>query len=477
MIVSRMDDERPLGLIEHDDGYEVIRTLARGESGITELVQRRIIAPGRQDIVRPGRLLVRKRIPAALSNREAWEKARACAEPLLARIVDIYELPEWLVVVYEYIPGESLARMVEDAGGISPALACDVALDVCRCASALHARGIVHRDITPGNIIVSADGSHLVDLGIARVTGAETDYGGAYRQHDTTTLGTFGFAAPEQFGFAQTDERSDIYSIGRLIAYMVSGSMPKDGSIEAALTVLDAEAPVLARVVRKACSFDRSARYTSADELGNALRGTCDAMTRTSAVTHAGHESSRADSTDGRTQMHPPEPARSASVGLDDGSSSDSLGQGEGIKAGADHLSGSTSSRSWSGYLLVTPRSLRRGFDSSTSLRCTLAVLVILLLSLAPVIVVACGFLQGVARGTTGIALTKKTLESVLFWLVWLYAFGIEAPASILRVGPYDGNGSHVLLTLVRVILIPLIVYVIFSTLLETLFAAVGVDI
>lgn len=245
-----MDEGQTLRSMVRDDAYRVVRVLADGPGGRTELVMLDGEGP-----------LVRKRMPLTLANAPAWAEAMNIDEPLLPRIESLYRTPHELVVVYEYVEGVRLTDLVDAHGPLASEVAVHLLADVCQAVSALHAHGVIHRDITPNNVIVDAQGrAHLVDLGIARQRRANG-------QRDTTTLGTWGFAAPEQYGFAQTDARSDVYALGRLLAYLLSGVMPDERSSEE--PVLQDER--LAEVVRKATAFEPSARYQSVDELMQAL--------------------------------------------------------------------------------------------------------------------------------------------------------------------------------------------------------------
>ena len=108
--------------------------------------------------------------------------------------------------------------------------------------------------------------SASVDFGIARTVAANAT-------HDTTALGTYGFASPEQFGFAQTDARSDVYSLGRLLGYMLTGVYPDDKRYGQLLADPHVVPSQLKSVIDRACSFEPSARIQSADELRRAILG------------------------------------------------------------------------------------------------------------------------------------------------------------------------------------------------------------
>ena len=251
-----MNDNQLMHAMSLDDTYRVEQVLARGEDGITELVTIDGAGP-----------FVRKKMRQELARRNVWSALTECKSPRLPRVEATYELPEHFVVVYDFVPGRTLARDIETDGPLTPKSAVSLGIELCEAAEELHRHGIVHRDISPNNIVVAADGAHLIDLGIARmrVEGASKD---------TTSLGTWGFASPEQYGFAQTDARSDVYSIGRVLGFALTGIRPDDEAYEQALKSILEHAPAkLAHAITRACSFEPSARFQSATEMAEALAG------------------------------------------------------------------------------------------------------------------------------------------------------------------------------------------------------------
>ena len=237
-----------------DDMYHVERVLARGKGGVTELVTVEGAGP-----------FVRKKIPNELARRSVWSVLADCDCARLPQVEATYKTPDEFVVVYDFVPGDTLEALVKQAGPLDAAQAVSLALDICEAAGALHAQGVVHRDITPKNVVASSDGAHLIDLGIALLY-AE----GATR--DTNALGTWGFAAPEQYGFKQTDARSDVYSIGCVLGYLLTGVMPDEDAYHDALADESAVPAHLRAVVERATNMEPSARYQSAMDLAAALR-------------------------------------------------------------------------------------------------------------------------------------------------------------------------------------------------------------
>ena len=251
-----MNDNQLMHAMSLDDTYRVEQVLARGEDGITELVTIDGAGP-----------FVRKKIRQELARRNVWSALTECGSPRLPRVEATYELPEHFVVVYDFVPGRTLSKVIETDGPLTPESTVSLGIELCEAAEELHRHGIVHRDISPNNIVAAADGAHLIDLGIARmrVEGASKD---------TTSLGTWGFASPEQYGFAQTDARSDVYSIGRVLGFALTGIRPDDETYEPALKAILEHAPAkLVHAITRACSFEPSARFQSATAMAEALAG------------------------------------------------------------------------------------------------------------------------------------------------------------------------------------------------------------
>lgn len=188
-----------------------------------------------------------------------YELLRSLDHPQLPRALAYFSIDGQEYLLREYLPGMSLYELVESRGPLSPASARRVTLSLCRVLDYLHRRNppVIHRDIKPQNIIIDKDGGcRLIDLGTARRFRSE-------QPGDTQLMGTQATAPPEQFGYRQTDQRSDIYSVGMLLRYMLSGSLeplPRGRSCGG-----------LGHVARRCTAFDPRKRYPSASALRRAL--------------------------------------------------------------------------------------------------------------------------------------------------------------------------------------------------------------
>jgi serine/threonine protein kinase len=160
------------------------------------------------------------------------------------------------LLIEEFINGITLAEYLEGKKSIPENEAIKIITDLCSVLKDIHSVGIIHRDINLDNIMLSNDGVlKLVDFEISRkIKLAQTQ--------DTTILGTLGYAAPEQFGFTQTDARTDIYAVGVLLNKLLTGKFPNEN--------LYSKKP-LNKIIKKCIEIDARSRYQNINELLNAL--------------------------------------------------------------------------------------------------------------------------------------------------------------------------------------------------------------
>lgn len=218
---------------------------------------------------RPGRY-VRKVIDtgsgAGAAYEELWAaQGRGVSLPCAPRLVECERRGGSLTVVMEYVDGCTVDAVVASLGA-GPDVAARVMPALCRSVQELHTRlpaPLIHRDLKPSNVIMRDGDAVIIDFGCARTwrAGAESD---------TTHFLTRCYAPPEQFGFGQTDERTDVYALGKILYYCLTGEQPPNLCDEDACSGFGVD-PSLARVVARACSFDLGARYGSAAELGQAI--------------------------------------------------------------------------------------------------------------------------------------------------------------------------------------------------------------
>lgn len=162
-----------------------------------------------------------------------------------------------LIVVEEYVQGRSLKQVLDEQGLLNEEQAYDIAVQLVDILVRLHQLepAIVHRDIKPSNIIIEKNGHvNLIDFNAARHVNAD-------KNEDTRMLGTVYFAAPEQFGFGQSDERTDIYGLGATINYIMTGDKPGAGIAECRFS----------DILKKCLMVDAKDRYQSAAELRGVL--------------------------------------------------------------------------------------------------------------------------------------------------------------------------------------------------------------
>ena len=212
--------------------------------------------------------------------RNEMEIMKKMADRKLSGIPKAYRIFEENGEVYlvrEYIEGMSLAQMVLQKGGISEAEIYRISRKICQTAEQFQNpdEPMIHRDIKPENIVVTPGGEVVfIDFGTMR----------SYKKdgsRDTFVVGTRGTAAPEQYGYTQTDQRTDVYAIGQTMLYMVSESYEMNQLSECAVSRR------MKKIIEKACSFEPDKRYGDAAQLRRAVEK-CQANNRKKVYKKAG---------------------------------------------------------------------------------------------------------------------------------------------------------------------------------------------
>jgi serine/threonine protein kinase len=219
--------------------------------------------------------------------REARTAAQV-AHPNACRIYDIAQDQDRLVIVMEFIEGESLAVRI-DHGALPAQEAAQIVLSVLSALEAFHKAGIVHRDLKPANIVLSSSGTKLLDFGIAKCKPAPTPQDAEATLPEATLpgvfLGTPRYASPEQFRGQPVDARSDLYSMGAIFFEMLTGRPPFPGNsfAEIAHSVLQGSPAALSgslaisamgRIIHRALARDPEDRYANAETMAAEIRAT-----------------------------------------------------------------------------------------------------------------------------------------------------------------------------------------------------------
>ena len=188
----------------------------------------------------------------------------------------------------DLIEGPTILEMIDRAGHIETPTAISITLQVARALDYLHHKGLLHRDVKPGNVMIDASGrARLIDLGLVRRLPAKTAAPGPAAEDDATTVGTVEYISPEQArGRGDLDVRTDVYSLGVTLYHMVVGDVPFHGETDYEvmakhlLSVLETQkvktrriSPEIHYFITKMMSKEREQRYASAAEVVEELSG------------------------------------------------------------------------------------------------------------------------------------------------------------------------------------------------------------
>ena len=177
--------------------------------------------------------------------------------PNLMEIYDVMDDGINCNCLCEFVFGNNLDKIVYNKMGVDPKIAEKWMVQLCKGVEELHNRNIIHRDITPNNVMVDYEGNiKLIDFNISRERKQSAS-------RDTTVMGTAGYASPEQFGFTQTGFGADIYAMGVLLNFMLTGKMPNEKLCSGKY----------ASIVKKATQIKEEDRYFNVYQMELALQG------------------------------------------------------------------------------------------------------------------------------------------------------------------------------------------------------------
>jgi len=276
--------------------YEIVRKLGAGGMGEVWLAR---------DTKLDREVAIKVLAKEVAADRERLERFRREAKAVAAlnhpNIVTIYSVEEEDGVPFftmEYVEGSTLSEMIPK-DGLGPARLLDLAIRIADAVSAAHDSGITHRDLKPGNIMVTSRGQlKVLDFGLARVSRGETKqvHTDSHLETDFLTsdgaiLGTTPFMSPEQLKGKPVDQRSDIFSLGTILYVMATGRHPfmADSSAEVISSILTHHPPevhevrhglpdFLGGVISRCLAKNPDDRYPSARGLADELEDLRDSL-------------------------------------------------------------------------------------------------------------------------------------------------------------------------------------------------------
>jgi serine/threonine protein kinase len=224
-----------------NEQYRLVRVLKKSDKSDIQLLRHRTLD---REIV--------KRVYAGCGD--AYRVLQGIAHPNIPLVYEVASDGTSVTVLEEYISGITVSGELQEKIYSEDGTR-KIAGSLCDALSALHTLGIIHRDVKPENVMIDSDGVvKLIDYDTAKLYKA-------YQSNDTNVIGTTGFAAPEQFGITQSDERTDIFSLGILMNVMLTGEHPSKKLYKGKLS----------KIIEKCTQIDPNKRYLNAVSLKREL--------------------------------------------------------------------------------------------------------------------------------------------------------------------------------------------------------------
>jgi eukaryotic-like serine/threonine-protein kinase len=263
--------------------YEIGGVLGRG--GMAEVHRGRDLRLGREVAVKVLRSDLARDPSFQVRFRREAQAAASLNHPAIVAVYDTGEdrtaLGATPYIVMEYVEGETLRDVIRREGHLSAERAMSLAADICGALDFSHRNGIVHRDVKPGNVMITPQGTvKVMDFGIARAVSDSA----ATMTSTAAVIGTAQYLSPEQARGESVDARSDVYSMGCLLYELVTGAPPFSGDSPVAVayqhvredarlpsSINPEVPPELDAILMKSMSKNPANRYQSAAEMRNDL--------------------------------------------------------------------------------------------------------------------------------------------------------------------------------------------------------------
>jgi serine/threonine-protein kinase len=263
--------------------YEIGGVLGRG--GMAEVHRGRDLRLGREVAVKVLRSDLARDPSFQVRFRREAQASASLNHPAIVAVYDTGEdrtaLGATPYIVMEYVEGETLRDVLRREGRLEPQRAMSLAADICGALDFSHRNGIVHRDVKPGNVMITPQGTvKVMDFGIARAVSDSA----ATMTSTAAVIGTAQYLSPEQARGESVDARSDVYSLGCLLYELVTGAPPFTGDSPVSVayqhvredprlpsSINPAIPPELDAILMKAMSKNPANRYQSAADMRNDL--------------------------------------------------------------------------------------------------------------------------------------------------------------------------------------------------------------
>ena len=230
-------------ITELSEHYTLVKTLKDSPTSLVQLLRHNTLSTN----------LIKR---TYTGSAEVYRLLRGVCHKTLPTVYEVTAEDSTVLVLEEYIDGTTLAEGLQGRT-YTEEEARRVMLALCDALSVLHSLGVIHRDIKPENVMMDKGGTvKLIDFNAAK-------FYKAYKANDTMVIGTTGFAAPEQFGIAQSDERTDIFSLGILLNVMLTGEHPSRKQYQG---------KHFSRIIERCTQIAPNKRYPDAQSLAKELR-------------------------------------------------------------------------------------------------------------------------------------------------------------------------------------------------------------